>query len=291
MVEKIGHIKNPLTVIAVFAAVAEISGTGILPFIESENQGVYIWFLMFFPLFLVGMFFLTLNFNHKVLYAPSDYKDENNFLEPFVKATKQEKENKVKEEIEDVEDMSLIMSEGGGHFCHSQSELCSDSSKDNENYLSKEKSNSLLMENVLLAEKLSIKKLSEETGLKFKTNLMFDAFGGRKIIFDGVAIEKDKFHAVEVKLMKGGRVSLSIINKVLLDSEIMANQIKGMDSKEFIVHFVVVIDGPRVDLEDVKNYVRHYMRRSNVNIEMYAITLDDLRGDHQYGFSKLDKIK
>ena len=42
MVEKIGHIKNPLTVIAIFAAIAEISGTTVLPFIESENQGIYI---------------------------------------------------------------------------------------------------------------------------------------------------------------------------------------------------------------------------------------------------------
>jgi hypothetical protein len=80
MIEKVGTIKNPLTIIAMFAGIAEISGTVVLPFISDGNQAIYIWFLMLFPLLLITLFFLTLNFNHKVLYAPSDYKDEANFV-------------------------------------------------------------------------------------------------------------------------------------------------------------------------------------------------------------------
>ncbi|MDD4617510.1 MAG: hypothetical protein PHW76_10490 [Alphaproteobacteria bacterium] len=80
MLEKIGAIKNPLTIIALFAGIAEISGTFVLPHITDGNQSTFIWFLMVFPLVLVSLFFLTLNFNHKVLYAPSDFKDEDNFL-------------------------------------------------------------------------------------------------------------------------------------------------------------------------------------------------------------------
>ena len=95
MVEKIGHVKNPLTVIAIFAAIAEISGTTVLPFIASEHQGTYIWFLMLFPFLLVISFFLTLNFNHRVLYAPSDYKDEKHF---FGKASEDEIKEKVEHE-------------------------------------------------------------------------------------------------------------------------------------------------------------------------------------------------
>lgn len=81
MLEKILHVKNPLTIIAVFAAIAEVFGTAVLPFIDKENQFVFIWFLMIFPLLLVTLFFLTLNFNHRVLYAPSDYDDEDNFMQ------------------------------------------------------------------------------------------------------------------------------------------------------------------------------------------------------------------
>lgn len=80
MTEKIGLIKNPLTIIAIFAGIAEVSGTIVLPFISQTNQLVFIYFLICFPSLLVILFFTTLNFNNKVLYAPSDYKDEENYV-------------------------------------------------------------------------------------------------------------------------------------------------------------------------------------------------------------------
>lgn len=39
------------------------------------------WFVMLFPTLLVVLFFLTLNFNHTVLYAPGDYSNERYFQE------------------------------------------------------------------------------------------------------------------------------------------------------------------------------------------------------------------
>lgn len=80
MTEKIGLIKNPLTIIAIFAGIAEVSGTIVLPFIAQANQPIFIYFLISFPSVLVFLFFVTLNFNNKVLYAPSDYQDESNYI-------------------------------------------------------------------------------------------------------------------------------------------------------------------------------------------------------------------
>ncbi|UJP04934.1 MAG: hypothetical protein LZF61_08760 [Nitrosomonas sp.] len=48
------QVKNPLTLIAIFAGLAEVIAT--------------------------AGFFLTLNFNHRVLYAPGDFKDERHFF-------------------------------------------------------------------------------------------------------------------------------------------------------------------------------------------------------------------
>jgi hypothetical protein len=80
MTEKIGLIKNPLTIIAIFAGIAEVSGAVVLPFVKDPNQVLFIYFLILFPTILVILFFLTLNFNHKVLYAPSDFQNEDNFF-------------------------------------------------------------------------------------------------------------------------------------------------------------------------------------------------------------------
>lgn len=80
MLEKVGHVRNPLSVIAIFAALAEVSGTIVLPFLDTPLQELYIWFLMLFPASLVLVFFATLNFNRRALYAPSDFREEKHFF-------------------------------------------------------------------------------------------------------------------------------------------------------------------------------------------------------------------
>jgi hypothetical protein len=80
MIGKVGKVSNPLTIVAIFATIAEVSGSAALPFLREPSQVIYVWFLMFFPGALLVFFFLTLNFNRHVLYAPSDFKDELNYF-------------------------------------------------------------------------------------------------------------------------------------------------------------------------------------------------------------------
>lgn len=80
VIERIRKISNPLTIIAIFAALAEIAGTVALATVASHLQSVFLWFVMLFPCLLVILFFATLNFNPKLLYAPSDFRDEKHFL-------------------------------------------------------------------------------------------------------------------------------------------------------------------------------------------------------------------
>ena len=70
------NINNPLTVIAIFSMLTEASAAASLPYIDSENQKIYVWFLIVFPSFLITLFFLTLNFNNKTLYTPADLSKE-----------------------------------------------------------------------------------------------------------------------------------------------------------------------------------------------------------------------
>ena len=85
MLEKIGHIKNPLTVIAMFAGIAELSGTVVLPFLEKPIQDVYVWFLMGFPVLMIYLFYKTLWRDHTVLYAPSDFQKDESFMQAHFK--------------------------------------------------------------------------------------------------------------------------------------------------------------------------------------------------------------
>lgn len=80
MLEKVKKISNPLTIVAIFASLAEVAGTVSLGLIDLEIQKVFIWYVMGFPVLLVLAFFFTLNWNTKVMYAPGDYADEDNFM-------------------------------------------------------------------------------------------------------------------------------------------------------------------------------------------------------------------
>ena len=80
MLEQMKSVSNPLTIIALFAALAEIAGTVAIKLVAPEIQSTFIWFVMLFPVLIAVLFFATLNFNAKVLYAPSDFKNEENYL-------------------------------------------------------------------------------------------------------------------------------------------------------------------------------------------------------------------
>lgn len=74
-------IKNPLTLLAIFAGLSDIAMTGVLPFLTSEIQGIFMWFVMGYPLLLVSGFFYILIWKREALYAPSDFRDDATWLQ------------------------------------------------------------------------------------------------------------------------------------------------------------------------------------------------------------------
>lgn len=76
-------ITNPISVIAIFAFISETSAAVSLPFLENDEREIYVWFLISFPFYLLFLFFITLNFNYRSLYAPSDFDNDKNFLKAF----------------------------------------------------------------------------------------------------------------------------------------------------------------------------------------------------------------
>lgn len=91
MLERMAPVKNVLSIIAIFAGIAEVSGTAVLPFLTENNQAIFMRFVMAFPFTLLILFFLTLWLKHRVLYGPSDFRSDEGFnafnLKQFEKPT------------------------------------------------------------------------------------------------------------------------------------------------------------------------------------------------------------
>ncbi|MHC8388134.1 hypothetical protein ACYZTM_08895 [Pseudomonas sp. MDT2-39-1] len=79
-------ITNPMTIIAIFATMSETSAAISLPFLDNEEREIYIWFLISFPFYLLFLFFATLNFNYRSLYAPSDFEKGKHFIKAMTDA-------------------------------------------------------------------------------------------------------------------------------------------------------------------------------------------------------------
>lgn len=193
MVEKIGHIKNPLTVIAIFAALAEVSGTVVLPFLDKETQHIYVWFLMCFPILLVAIFFFVLYKKHHVLYAPTDFKDDKTFTDLFENATSSAKVAKINSEQEE----PIADSTTDTQTAQVQPTVATAPSISAAETLRRS-----FQGNGLLAEELVIAKLAKDLGLKFDRNLAVK--GQPRLVFDAVSTSSDRAVVAEVRFTRQG---------------------------------------------------------------------------------------
>jgi hypothetical protein len=87
------RMTNPMTIIAIFATLSETSAAISLPFLDNEDREIYIWFLISFPFYLLLLFFATLNFNYRSLYAPSDFEKEEHFMKALDNVERPENDN------------------------------------------------------------------------------------------------------------------------------------------------------------------------------------------------------
>ncbi|MBB6559457.1 hypothetical protein HNP48_002124 [Acidovorax soli] len=193
MLENVGHVKNPLTVVAIFAALAEVSGTLILPHLASEVQETYIWFLMLFPIVLVGIFFWVLYNKHHVLYAPTDFKDDKTFKELFENASSDERLAKIKVEQDGLGAEAPTESIDGSNSVAERSvpEISA-----------AETLRRTFQGNAILAEELVVAKLARELGLSFERNVTIK--GQKRTVFDAVATVSNRAVVAEVRFTRQG---------------------------------------------------------------------------------------
>ncbi len=80
-----GLTRNPLGIIAIFISLiygfaGYVLSTSLNNLHGAGERLPLIWFITLFPLFVLGIFTYLVIYHHKKLYAPSDYKDEKNFV-------------------------------------------------------------------------------------------------------------------------------------------------------------------------------------------------------------------
>ena len=253
MIDKFGPIRNPLTIIAVFAGTAEISGTGILPFIAAPNQRIFVWFLIVFPTLLVVAFFLTLNFNHHVLYAPSDFKDEENF---FREASAWERDDKVAAEIGDAVSVPLR----GADF-----------SVDSERSDGEIPSRYLERDEYIRIERMVFDRLSREMGQRIRTGVKLGV--SKPFVLDGMVFGSDGVTAIEVRFVLDRASSISRLGESVRRMQDAVDELPSQTRDSFSLVLAVVTDKTAPHLMDS---VRSAVGAASFPVQVRLFSVDEL---------------
>jgi hypothetical protein len=94
---------NPLGIIALFIVLVYgiagiVFGTSA-QYLESNQKTIIVWFLVLFPVLVLGVFAWLVTKHHTKLYAPRDFQDASTFLRTLSLSEQKEKIEKEVEEI------------------------------------------------------------------------------------------------------------------------------------------------------------------------------------------------
>lgn len=76
----VAKVKNPLTMVSVFAAISEVAMAYVITTLSDKLQEIFIWFVMGFPTVLVFIFFFILYRKPAVFFSPGDYRKEELYV-------------------------------------------------------------------------------------------------------------------------------------------------------------------------------------------------------------------
>jgi len=268
MKKEIAAVKNPLTVISIFAGLAEVAGTVVLPFIAETNQITFIWFIMVFPVFLVTLFFLTLNFNPRVLYAPSDFDDEQNYMDLFRPSSTRERLDKLDTEVsqeaaaeQPVEDAVILPVPPSPTVLDDKEKLRLMMNRDAKS-------------RYMLAEGLILDKLSSEFAQTPKSGIVLqNKFGN--MMFDAAFEDSSGLVLVEIKLVSAKtplQIMREILNKIRLS--LAALPIDARKSSRFLL--AVAHELPTSRIDEVQSELEAFLRNFPIKAEVRMFDLADL---------------
>ncbi|RLD59034.1 MAG: hypothetical protein DRJ01_11830 [Bacteroidetes bacterium] len=228
MINAKGLAKNPLGIIALFISLIYGFASLVLGFaadsLKDNERLIFIWFLVTFPIIVLGVFVYLVVLHHKKLYSPTDFRADKSFLETIDKNQKiiaEFQESKTdNNETAKIKD-SNISTSTIKQFIKPQSLEFND-----------------FKEKYLKIENLVLYEIEKTYNTEVKRNVRIK--GLKNAEFDGVITKNDEVIFIEIKYVKSISMSSSIIERIKL----MAKQLEDFSSKGYLdrkITFLVYI--------------------------------------------------
>lgn len=229
-----GSTKNPLGIIALFISL--IYGFACLVLSTSlKNLGgqaerlPLIWFIIIFPvLILIGFIYLVVN-HHEKLYAPSDYRDETNFIKTLdAKNQTQRIQNEVEAITKDIEERPSTDSG------EKQTEI-------NQRIVQVDKKD--IQSKYLIAEDLALRAFEQDKKLTVKRQSRIVIPSNRALEFDGIAFKNKVLYGIDVKFTFHRHLSTTLRDRMAHDIHYYSKAIEDLKTgSDFKFVFIVVTE-------------------------------------------------
>lgn len=299
MAASVSFIKNPLTIIGVFASLVETAGLAVLPLIDREIQAIYIWFLMLFPTFLVGTFFIVLYKKHVVLYAPSDFKDDGTFADigsRMFAATAIQIRQKQVAEARELQEGKSEQTNALPNATETPVQSVSEEPEGVQSGVPESRSDSLPNGNVspprddndtndqavppnllpVLAEKWSLDLLAEKYRIPFVREIAFHLDSGQ-LTFDAGLVTADATTVVEVKTTRN-ELDVNSYLTAFSRAEKLFSTLDALQQRNFTFLLAVVVI-PRAKIQ-VKNRIimdiQNWRKRLHFRVQLELIDWEEL---------------
>jgi hypothetical protein len=292
----INFARNPLGIIALFISL--IYGFACLVVTSEAADFEYsllaplVWFLVVFPVLVLVAFVYLVSKHHTKLYAPSDFKDENNFWKPLTTAKINERltdeailidenynESEISQEtIQDDEVNNQVtvsvpstskVENDSNHKAIILPEKCNKKNTPNE-IEKREKYFNNVKNEYFLIEELAIRKVASELNAKIDRHVQINFANGVSIETDGVSFIKNKLYLFEVKYIKGDHISSAMIQNIrrIIERAETVNDIK--------TKFVLIVVHDSKNGEDIKKKIQEFFPPQSGKYQFKFFNFDNL---------------
>lgn len=269
--------KNPLGIIALFIvllyAIAGIVLGISVSTLQSNERWPLIWFIVIFPILVLIVFTWLVAKHHKKLYAPSDFRDDESFLQAATpEAQRQRLENEILDYLEITEDVKKLP-DGQQTLNVPDTEAEMVEKEDLKNRIK------IYREDTILAEDLALRQVAYDLGGPVSRQVLLSGKSAR-VAVDGFYPYSQPKTAIEIKYLTqhaihGGGLH-GFIEQVDELADAIATISKETDPIAIIV--VAVIEDMTAELEyKVRNQFREMNLKRQLSLSFETYDFDKLK--------------
>jgi ABC-type transport system involved in multi-copper enzyme maturation permease subunit len=270
-----GLTKNPLGIIGLFISLIYgfaclVLSTSISNLQSASERIPLIWFIIIFPLIILGAFiFLVVN-HHEKLYAPSDFRNDDSFIETMSGKKIKEKQEKEAELLNSADNSVIEIAESKDIQREEKTEKIVESN--NESISKIELSN-----RISDAEDWAVKDLELKYNIAFRTNQRLVS-NSIKLELDAFASSPEKVIIAEIKYWHSNKaikpLLLSLQNFILKINTFRT----AFKNKEVELILVIVFD--KINVVTL-NKIESFLSELNTNVKLEVKEYSKLKSDYE----------